>query len=88
MSCFLALSVPASGDMNSSGDRKGVRCWMGWSLLLGRVVTGGSIHLAFGLRQVKEISVVCVGEVGAVEVVITREWRKMKAPHLSLVPPP
>lgn len=59
----------------------------GWGrLLLGTVVTGGSIHLAFGLRQVKYQ--LCVSEKRGQLVVITREWRKMKAPHLSLVPPP
>ena len=59
----------------------------GWGrLLLGRVVTGGSFHMAFGLRLVKYQ--LCVSEKWGRLVVITREWRKMKAPHLSLVPPP
>lgn len=62
----------------------------GWGcLLLGRVVTGGSIHMTFGLRLAK--NQLCVSEKegwGWGVVAIMREWRKMKAPHLSLVPPP
>ena len=57
----------------------------GWGhLLVGRVVTGGSLHMAFGVRLVKYQ--LCVSEKRGWLAVITREWRKMKAPHLSLVP--
>lgn len=50
--------MPASGDMNTH-DRKGVRCWMGSVPLLGRVVTGGSIH---GIRPLGRLSISCVSE--------------------------